>query len=178
MGWEGVCIEGNPEYWYRLGRYRKCQVIAAFVGGKEDGRQVDIILNGPGGGIVGNDMDNKPGSGMTVQRDLVSLQTVFRETKTPKVIDYFSLDVEGAESLIMTDFPWQDYQCRFFTIERPKDDLKQMLAEHGYEYVQDLVRWGETLWIHKNLVKLSLDEIKDIVSRVQNEQITKEELEN
>jgi hypothetical protein len=58
-GWKGLCIEPNPMYWYRLAAYRQCTIVGAFVGGTEDGKEVDVILsNHVYGGIVGQGLDN------------------------------------------------------------------------------------------------------------------------
>ena len=176
-GWNGICIEGDPRYWYGLGRYRKCIVIGGFVGGQEDGVQVDIALTGVSTGIVGDKYDqkvepSKKKDRVVEKRDLVSLKTIFRKTNAPPIIDYLSLDVEGAESLIMTDFPWDDYQIQILTVERPKPDLIQMLEDHGYQFVQTLVRWGETLWVHSDLLESnngyfsSRQEIMNLVGQV------------
>jgi len=54
-------------------------------------------------GIVGQNFDNKVGA--NAKRNVVSISTVFRETKVPNIIDYFSLDVEGAETYVMANFP-------------------------------------------------------------------------
>lgn len=164
--WEGVCIEGNPEYWYNLGRYRKCTAVGAFVGGKpsEDGKEVEIALKGVYGGIVAEGMDNAKEQS-TVKRELVSIYTVFKETNVPSMIDYLSLDVEGAESLVMSDFPWEDYKMRFMTIERPKDDLRGMLQANGYVMVnKQLSQWGETLWAHEKSINLSQEEMLEIIA--------------
>ena len=47
-GWEGVCIEANPEYWYGLASFRTCTIIGAAVGGKpeDDGLEVNFALKG------------------------------------------------------------------------------------------------------------------------------------
>jgi hypothetical protein len=169
-GWNGLCLEPNPIYWYGLASYRTCTIVGAFVGGsqEDDGKEVDVRLsNGVFGGIVAEGMDNaeteagadeKP-KGKDEKRNLVSILTVFQETLVPKVIDYFSLDVEGAETIVMDKFPWNDYKFRFITIERPKDDLKQMLAANGYQHVTDITPWGETLWFHEKSVALTKEEI-------------------
>jgi hypothetical protein len=73
--------------------------------------------------------------------------------------------VEGAESLIMADFPWDEYTFRFATIERPKADLRQMLEAHGYKYIRDLGGFGEALWVHPDSVLLSMDEIQAILKK-------------
>ena len=164
-GWEGLCIEPNPIYWYHLGALRKCSIAAVFVGGKEDMVPVDVSLsNGVFGGIVDEGMDNNPlnNKAQLEKRYTVSLPTVFHKFKVPHVIDYLSLDVEGAESLIMKDFPFEDYQIKIMTVERPKGDLKELLLVNGYLYVMDLSRWGETLWVH-NSTGLTVEKVKEIV---------------
>ncbi len=121
-GWDGVCIEANPEYWYRLASFRNCTIVGAVVGGDKDGAEVEVSFRGVFGGVVATSMDNEGRTG--VKRNLVSILTVFSQTNVPNVIDYMSLDVKGAESLVMANFPWDSYSFKFLTIERPKDDLK------------------------------------------------------
>jgi len=66
---------------------------------------MDVKFNGIAGhqGIVGRNFDNKRGA--DAKRNVVSISTVFRETMVPSIIDFFSLDVEGAETFIMQKFP-------------------------------------------------------------------------
>ena len=124
FGWNGLCIEPNSIYWYHLAK-RKCVVAAAFVGGKEDSVAVDVTFrdNGwePSGGIVGEEMDNTPDKNYARldKRYTVSLPTLFRKFDVPHQIDYLSLDIEGAESLVMRDFPFGDYVMKLMTVERP-----------------------------------------------------------
>ena len=89
--------------------------------------------------------------------------TIFKETKIPKTLDYFSLDVEGAESLVMEDFPWDEYTFRYLTIERPTDDLKATLQTQGYVALAVLGTFGEELWMNTKYAGLSFDEASDIV---------------
>jgi hypothetical protein len=174
-GWEGLCIEPNPVYWYYLA-HRRCAVAAAFVGGVEDTVPVDVhlgdgIYNGAFGGIVHNEMDNKnnnPQLSME-RRYTVSLQTVFHKFHVPSVIDYLSLDVEGAEYLVMKDFPFTKYQVNIMTIERPKQELRTLLTENSLVFVMNLTTWGETLWVHNSLLTtggMTVDLIKGVVSKV------------
>ena len=61
-GWDGLCIEGSPEYWYDLARSRNCTVFGAFVGGNEneDGKKIEITLGSAFGGKINESMNNKP----------------------------------------------------------------------------------------------------------------------
>lgn len=177
-GWEGVCIEANPEYWYRLANFRTCTIIGAAVGGKpeNDGLEVNFALKGVFGGVVGNGTDNNDANSANVaqvKRNLVSIFTIFNQTHVPKVIDYMSLDVEGAESLVMENFPWSDYTFKFLTIERPKADLKEKLKLNGYKMVLVLTKYIETLWIHQPSVLLPLEEIWSIAGEYNNTLFTR-----
>jgi hypothetical protein len=162
-GWKGLCMEPNPMYWYRLAAYRQCTIVGAFVGGTEDGKEVDVILsNHVYGGIVGEGFDNQKEKAEE-KRNLVSISTVFQETLVPNVIDYMSLDVEGAESLVMHDFPFDTYKILFLTIERPKEDLRALLVKNGYKVMnKDLSGFGETLWFHEKSLKLTPQEVEQV----------------
>jgi hypothetical protein len=166
-GWNGLCIEANAKYWARLA-FRKCKVIGAVVGKTRmeevefnfgSKAQSNVIYHhqkydsGAMGGIVGNDMDNKKHKVNAERQNLVKrytvpLEEIFQRHDAPKTIDYFSLDVEGAESMIMLGFPFQKYKFRILSIERPKDDLRQLLQSNNYTYVQNLGKFGETIWAH------------------------------
>ena len=151
-GWKGLCIEPNPMYWYNLTHARKnCELVGAVVG-RNRMDQVDFIFNTVNSGIVGNGFDN---NGPRVKHHsrkeyTVTLSEIFKKFDVPRVIDYLSLDVEGAEGLIMDEFPLADYRIRIMTIERPKPKLRTYLESHGYIQVLRISRWGETLWIHSS----------------------------
>ncbi|GKY96870.1 hypothetical protein MPSEU_000646100 [Mayamaea pseudoterrestris] len=153
FGWKGICIEGNPIYWYRLS-FRNCYVVGGLAG-SVDGEEVNVTLgnrkeSGPFGGLVGTGFDNKHVRAEAVeQRYTASLATILRTFHAPKVIDYLSLDVEGAETFIMRSFPWDEYTFRCLTIERPSDELKEMLGKAGYKHALDIAR-GDTLWLHSS----------------------------
>ncbi len=97
-GWDGLCIEANPEYWYRLASFRNCTINGAAAGGNEDGAGAAFAFRGALGGVVADGLDNAGQIG--VKRNLVSISTIFNQTNVSNVIYYMSLDVEGAESLV------------------------------------------------------------------------------
>jgi hypothetical protein len=150
--WNGLCVEPNPTYWYGLS-HRKCTVVGALVGSSVE--KVNVKFRGVFGGIVGK-MDEKLAKrkhepdAQVEQRYTAPLIDVFRKFNVPHTIDYLSLDVEGAEYLIMKDFPFSEYKIRIMTIERPSNDLKKLLEDHDYMHLRDFAWWGETLWAHKS----------------------------
>ena len=159
-GWTGLCLEPNPQYWYGLA-HRKCTVVGALVGGKPSknlSQEQDPVLvkfRGVFGGIVGR-MDEKLAnfkkepSAAVEKRYTVPLVDVLQKYHVPQTIDYMSLDVEGAEYLIMQDFPFDTYTIRVMTIERPTPELIKLLHQHDYLQLKELAWWGETLWAHKS----------------------------
>ena len=81
----------------------------------------------------------------------MTLLEIFQRFHTPKVIDYLSLDVEGAEDFVMNSFPFHSYRFNILTVERPSKDLQSILKRNGYILLRQLKNWGETLWIHKSI---------------------------
>jgi hypothetical protein len=151
-GWNGLCVEPNPIYWYGLS-HRKCTVVGALVGGSVE--KVKVKFRGVYGGIVGK-LDDKLANRKNEPeapeewRYTAPLADVLTRFKVPKSIDYLSLDVEGAEMLIMKEFPFDQYTIKVMTVERPGKDLKALLERKGYIFLKDLAWWGETLWAHKS----------------------------
>lgn len=153
FGWNGLCVEPNPRYWDGLS-YRKCDVVGAVIGAStmEEVRFKYPNRAGAQGGIVGAQFNNKNPSKFNEDhlRYTVTLLDVFERFRTPKVIDYLSLDVEGAEEFIMQTFPFSQYRFNILTVERPSDTLKSLLATNGYVFLKLLkLNSGETLWAHK-----------------------------
>jgi hypothetical protein len=62
------------------------------------------------------------------------------------------LDTEGAEDLVMKSFPFDKYRFNIITLERPSDTLKDLLTQHGYQFLRLLkANSGDTLWMHKSM---------------------------
>ena len=152
--WSGICMEANPKYFEKL-YHRKCQLVQAAVG-RVDNERMDFNFLNEFGGFVGSSFDNKAGNGGVVKTHAtVSLQHVFSDLSVPEVIDYMSLDIEGAEEWVFETFPWDMYTILVLTVERPKDKLKQLLSLHGYTYVCDHGDWGDQLWMHSTFPEMN-----------------------
>jgi hypothetical protein len=151
--WRGLCIEANAvEYDAALYRAhnRTCALVAAIVS-TSDGERVNFLPSGPGGGIVASDTDHalvpeKHAYYVGITRSLVSL---LDEHNSPHVIDYLSLDVEGAEARVLSDsFAFDRYTFLSLTVERPPPWLNHRLARHGYLFVQN--NKFDSFYIHKS----------------------------
>lgn len=146
FAWKGLCIEANMDYMYGLSQ-RQCKVISGAVGPARN-QEVNFTMRGVYGGIVGDGFDNvKAGAGTVVKLRTIPLGDIFAEMDAPTVIDYFSLDVEGAESIVMQGFPWDKYRFSIITVERPNPDLQKQLADHGYQRLRVNSYFGDETWI-------------------------------
>jgi Methyltransferase FkbM domain len=144
----GLCIEANPAYWQQLS-FRDCQVVAAVVGRRRM-EKVAFSLNNANSGIVGSRFDNNEYSPHQVAFYTVSLSEILERHWAPPIVDYMSLDIEGAEYYVMGGFPFEQYTIKVMTIERPLSKLVDLLEMNGYEMVKSLSDFGETLWVHKD----------------------------
>ena len=74
----------------------------------------------------------------------------------PRVIDYLSLDVEGAEMMVLSGFPFGRCSFRAMTLERPSRDLQTLLMAHNYSYVRHLDMTPgsdlDQLWLHESML--------------------------
>ena len=118
--------------------------------------KVQVKFRGVLGGIVGNkdikmvNPEIDPEAEVE-ERYTAPLSEVFAEFNVPRSIDYLSLDVEGAEFLVMKNFLFNTYHIKVMTVERPNKDLRNLLEGKGFIFLKDLSWWGETLWAHKSM---------------------------
>ena len=158
-GWNGICIEPNPIFFKRMLKNRKCHKENIVVTSL-DNEKVEFAFNGGIGGIIGENYDNKPSKRGNLITNLrnnkrvknlssLSLKTILEKYQSPKIIDYLSLDVEGAEYDVLKNFPFDKYKFLTITIERPPEKLNKLLFKNGYIFVKN--HKVDTFYIHKDL---------------------------
>lgn len=116
-GWDGVCIEANEHFWHRLVSWRRCCVVGAAVAEKraEEGYHFYGPYAGCGG-FVRSGTDNA-GRREVLRVLAVPLSEILQRFAVPRTIDFMSLDVEGAESLVMAGFPFDTHTVSVLLIE-------------------------------------------------------------
>jgi len=146
---KGICIEANKDLFRKLKENRKCICDNSCIDSKK--QKVKFTKNkGLHGGIIDNDLDNKIDD-VFVFRTTVTLKDILKKYNAPKVIDYFSLDVEGAETRILKNFPFNEYIFLAINIERPSKLLREILKKNGYIFVGRNVH--DELYLYKNFFK-------------------------
>ena len=148
LQWRGLCVEPNPIYWHELS-FRDCDVVAAVVGQTRMERIEFATSKTAWGGIVGFDNVKDPNQKVTPYYTVPFVE-ILEKKKAPTVIDYLSLDIEGAEYYVMQGFPFHQYQVKVMTVERPSHELQKLLTSQGYVLLKMLSYFGETLWVHRD----------------------------
>jgi len=145
-GWNGICVDPFMENM----EHRSCQKFYVALGsepGKADFRY------GPNenshSGLSGLDKfattdDNKKWKkkvrDFEMKKVLVRTpEDVFTEANLPPVVDYMSLDVEGAEMDILQSFPFDKYCVKYATIETNNDkdkekEMEEFMRKRGYKF--------------------------------------------
>lgn len=143
FGWSGICIEPNPRFFAELKGRRRCILDNSVISHRRE-RLHFRIDNGQLGGVVADDTDNNArvrGEQLS-KADIVELQArplneILERHNAPRMIDYFSLDVEGCEERIISTLDFRKYQFRCLTIERPTPRVNEVLFENGYVFVKN-----------------------------------------
>lgn len=170
FNWTGICWEANPKYWYMLLAHRNCKVIGGAAAGRS-GEELSFAYAGLVGGLYSTKR-------YPTDVNSTSLARAFEDSKKWKVdvqmeekaavptatlndvadlflpyeIDYLSLDVEGAEWIVMEKFDFSRHKFSLMTIERPKKELVALLQNNGYiKHPSNIGSFGETLWLSKTL---------------------------
>ncbi len=156
FGWNGICIEPNPNFLKILKRKRKCIVVDSIVSNNNDSVEFRID-NGQLGGIIANDTDNnfkirsnELKHATIFKKNAVTLTSILDEYGAPKIIDYFSLDVEGSEERVIQGLDFSKYTFLCITIERANENVNKILFDNGYKFVKNYKY--DTFYIHESLL--------------------------
>lgn len=143
FGWRGICAEPNPKFFEKLQRNRNCQVSNQYIG-RVTGDTVTFVLADAFGGsqeFAGIDFhkdkrDAYTTAGHVTTFTSISLDDFLQQHDAPRDIDYISVDTEGSEYDLLSNFPFDKWNVRLFTIEHNFSDQRekicQLLECHGY----------------------------------------------
>jgi FkbM family methyltransferase len=130
LGWEGICIEPDKNNYEKLIKARNCicknLAVTNFKG------EVPFINSEMGSKIV-NESD--------INIDCDRLDNILISNNAPAFIDYLSIDVEGKEIDIISDFPFDRWRFGLITIEHNlycdgdyrKKEIMKILTKNGYK---------------------------------------------
>lgn len=134
FGWDGLLVEANAQYQESL-KHRKSKSVIAAVVDKEG--YYEFSNSGLYGGIV--DLLDNTHEKFTNGSDSITvwgttLQCILEENDAPEMIDFISIDVEGAE------VPVVEQMCRLQNYRFGCGCIEHNSRQDDYERITDLLR--------------------------------------
>jgi len=145
--WTGVLVEASPTQLDMAKAARRCPCVAAAVAGGAGQAEFMEVTSGytqMSGFLDSYDAEILAKVRANLQHGEVihnlpkkTLAAILDENNL-KNVDYLSLDVEGGEMDILTNFPFESYKIDIFSIENntQSPDLPQFMLSKGYELVE------------------------------------------
>ena len=144
-GWDGICVEPNPEVFKILQTKRKCELSNAAIW-KEDTEIDFLVVTGYAEMLSGimeaydprhmnriqNEVRHAGGTMNIVKIPAKKFDSVIKQTK----IDLLNIDTEGSEIEILKNVDFNKYDIRVICIENNFNDpsFHTFFAERGYKY--------------------------------------------
>ena len=147
--WRGICVEPNAALFAKLSSTRRAMCVNTCL----DQRPGDVEFFEAAGVLGGIVTQYDPGllsyarslagpNARPVVKSARTIRSVLRECEAPQVIDYWSLDIEGAELAILTSFPFEEYSVRVLTVEHnytpARSAIRRFLESRGFRQVRAL----------------------------------------
>ena len=128
--WKGLCVEVDDNLFDELKQNRKCNVVNECVysiSGEVKTLQVPLVNEIPEGNsmlirikdnpVSNNAFINQFREYRTYNKISKTLNDIFKENNVPEVIDYMSIDIEGADYDALLGLDFTKYRINFITIE-------------------------------------------------------------
>jgi FkbM family methyltransferase len=143
FGWKGICAEPNPKFFDKLKENRNCKVVNSCISG-ESGEIVEFVFADEFGGMVKYAFeDNHSDKRLSyeciagkVLLETISLNDFLLQNEAPKNIDYLSIDTEGSEYEILSNFSFDEWNVRLISVEHnytnKREDIYELLSSYGY----------------------------------------------
>lgn len=159
-GWSGLMVEAVPELCAQAATFRSCACLNAVVG-PEDGEAEFTTVGGWAVQMSGlrdhwpaefhaAEAEGRIGRVETRTVPTRTLDAILSEAGLTE-IDLLTIDVEGAESAILRDFPFEKYTIRAICVENlaRNDALGEILVPKGFVLI-DYVGKDE-LYVHSSV---------------------------
>jgi FkbM family methyltransferase len=143
LGWNGICVETFLSHFNIMRMARKCILENVAVWSKPT-----TLFFQPQNHTT---RDNQQG----IPSRATTLAELFKKHKTPKIIDYINLDIEGSEYEALLGFPFDTHIGLTWTIEHNmcvskdptyKNKIKDLMLSKGYIIAHEDVGCKNSNW--------------------------------
>lgn len=145
LGWSGIVSEPHPRFGEIVRKNRACHVTTDCIW-TEDNATVTFqtVVGRPAlSGIAGLDYDDAPGRAGRREHvqhhevPTIRLETLMGRLGAPHQPDFLSIDTEGSELSILSDFDFSKFRFKMLTVEHgfssQRQPLYDLLTAQGYQ---------------------------------------------
>lgn len=169
LGWRGICIEANDQFFAKLTKSRPNSVHENVCLGNESGWVEFAVSSEKNGGnpflsgVRQSLEERKEGGGEVlasasiVRKPAATLAELLRKHAAPKVIEYAAFDIEGNEFEALRSFPFEEYRILAMSFEvdaAVRQPLFALLERNGYREAVNPFNtkcpW-ESCWLHGSM---------------------------
>ena len=148
--WTGILVEPNPEQYKKLKKNRSSSssiLSNDLIWSKKE--KINFFKDGDLSKVI----FNKSGDALKNEQDYlklnaISLEELLIKYNAPKIIDFFSLDVEESEEEVLIPC-LKKYIFLSLTIERPSQLLNSHLFSNDYFFVKNSLY--DSFYVHKSI---------------------------
>tara|TARA_B100001175_G_C19264060_1_gene520861 strand:+ start:18 stop:674 length:657 start_codon:yes stop_codon:yes gene_type:complete len=146
LNWKGVLIEPDIKKFKLLKRFRGKQNIFenfALVNKDYKNKKIKIFKKGLGSAtydeeLFKNEYFHQYLNTPFYYSKVDNLTNILTRSHAPKLIDFFSLDVEGYEENIINGIDFKKFNFKFFLIETQNPNVNLILKDNNYDFIGKL----------------------------------------
>ena len=137
MNWTGFLIEPHPLIFNELkkNRSKKNIFINKALGNYRNNNKFVYLTNDD---LTSKTKLNENNIKNNIKVPVSTLTDILNQYNSPKVIDFFSLDVEGFENLVLQGIDFEKYKFKYFLIETKNQEVINYLSLKNYTIVERL----------------------------------------
>jgi FkbM family methyltransferase len=151
LGWQGICVEPQPDIFLELKRRRKCECLNVAIASQKG--EISFFKSYGADALSGSDLSEERkararayGKVETIQVQAIPFDELMKNHPEVRHIDFLTIDVEGHELDILKTIDFSRYSFGFLAVERNDDGAtREFLRQKGYQAFMEVPE--DTLFI-------------------------------
>jgi FkbM family methyltransferase len=141
FGWIGILAEPSKNWHQDLLRNRSSHIELKAVYNKSNKKLSFLEASSPELSTLNSfkNIDSHNRKGLTYEVETITLIDLLNKYNAPQVIDYLSIDTEGSEFDILSNFDFEQYKFKVVTVEHnfteQREKINQLLTSKGFKQV-------------------------------------------
>jgi FkbM family methyltransferase len=139
FGWNGILAEPSKNWHQDLLGNRSSNIELKAVYNKSNEKLSFLEASSPELSTLNSfrNIDSHSRKGRTYEVETISLIDLLNKYNAPQVLDYLSIDTEGSELDILSNFDFEYYKFKVITVEHnfteQREKINQLLTSKGYK---------------------------------------------